>query len=91
MPQNSVYYDYIVPNSAIHEDNQGKFILIVESKQSPLGNRYVASRVNVDVLASDESVSAISAILLGYEYVITNATKPVSAGEQVRLAEDADV
>jgi hypothetical protein len=45
----------------------------------------------VDVLASDESVSAISAILLGYEYVITNATKPVSAGEQVRLAEDADV
>ena len=91
VPQNSVYYDYIVPNSAIHEDNQGKFILIVESKQSPLGNRYVASRVNVDVLASDESVSAISAILLGYEYVITNATKPVSAGEQVRLAEDADV
>ncbi|MGX8686316.1 MAG: HlyD family efflux transporter periplasmic adaptor subunit [bacterium] len=91
VPQNSVYYDYIVPNSAIHEDNQGKFILIVESRQSPLGNRYVASRVNVDVLASDESVSAISALLLGYEYVITNATKPVSAGEQVRLAEDADV
>ena len=91
VPQNSVYYDYIVPNSAIHEDNQGKFILIVESRQSPLGNRYVATRINVDVLASDESVSAISAILLGYEYVITNATKPVSAGEQVRLAEDADV
>ena len=85
---NSKSYDLTVPNSAVREDNNGKFILIVSSKESPLGNRYIATRVDVQVLDSDELLSAISGALSGYEYVITTATKPVSAGMQVRLAED---
>lgn len=58
--QKSANYDLIVPNSAIREDSNGKFILIVESKSSPLGNRYVATRVDVEVLASDDTQSAVS-------------------------------
>lgn len=86
--QKSANYDLIVPNSAIREDNNGKFILIVESKNSPLGNRYFATRVDVEVLASDDTQTAVSAALYGYEYVITTATKPVEAGKQVRLADN---
>lgn len=86
--QRSSNFDLIVPNSAVREDSNGKFILIVESKQSPLGTRYIATRVDVEVLASDETQSAISGALYGYEYVITTATKPVEAGKQVRLAEN---
>lgn len=74
--QRSANYDYVVPNSAIREDNNGKFILIVESKSSPLGNRYIATRVDVEVLASDDTMSAISGGLYGYEYVITTSTAP---------------
>lgn len=85
--QKSANYDLIVPNSAIREDNNGKFILIVESKPGPLNTRYIASRVDVEVLASDDTQSAISAALYGYEFVITTSTKPVEAGKQVRLAE----
>ena len=85
--QRSANYDYVVPNSAIREDNNGKFILIVESKSSPLGNRYIATRVDVEVLASDDTMSAISGGLYGYEYVITTSTAPVEAGQQVRLAD----
>lgn len=85
--QRSAEYEYVVPNSAVREDNNGKFILIVESKSSPLGNRYIASRVDVEVLASDDNNTAISAGLFGYEYVITTSTKPVEAGKQVRLNE----
>ncbi|MDE6608074.1 MAG: HlyD family efflux transporter periplasmic adaptor subunit, partial [Lachnospiraceae bacterium] len=85
--QKSANYDLIVPNSAIREDNNGKFILIVESKSSPLGNRYFATRVDVEVLASDDTQTAISGALYGYEYVITTATKPVEAGKQVRLTD----
>ena len=83
----SANYDLTVPNSAIREDSNGKFILIVESKSSPLGNRYIATRVDVQVIASDDTQSAISAALYGYEYVITTASKPVEAGKQVRLTE----
>ena len=86
--QKSANYDLIVPNSAIREDNNGKFVLIVESKSSPLGNRYVASRVDVEVLASDDTQSAISGALYGYEFVITTSNKPVEAGKLVRLSEN---
>lgn len=85
--QKSANYDLIVPNSAIREDKNGKFILIVESKSSPLGNRYFATRVDVEVLASDDTQTAISGALYGYEYVITTSTKPVEAGKQVRLTD----
>lgn len=85
--QKSATYDMIVPNSAIREDNNGKFILIVESKSSPLGNRYIASRVDVEVIASDDTQSAITGAVYGWEFVITTSTKPVEAGKQVRLAE----
>jgi len=87
--QRSGDYELVVPNSAIREDSNGKFILIVESKSSPLGNRYIATRVNVEVIASDDNNSAISGALYGYEYVITTATKPVEEGKQVRLNEGA--
>lgn len=83
--QKSANYEFIVPNSAIREDNNGKFILIVESKSSPLGTRYTASRVDVQVIASDETQSAVSGALRGYEFVITTSNKPVEAGDLVRL------
>ncbi len=85
--EKSATYDAIVPNSAIREDNNGKFVLVVESRPSPLGNRYVATRMNVEVLASDDTQSAVSG-LYGYEFVITTSTAPVEAGQLVRLPEN---
>lgn len=85
--QRSANYDLIVPNSAIREDSNGKYVLIVESKNSPLGNRYMATRVAVEVIATDDTQSAITGALYGYEYVITTSTKPVEDGQQVRLAD----
>ena len=84
--QRSGNYDLTVPNSAIREDNNGKFILIVETKSTPLSNRYIATRVDVEVIASDDTRSAIRGALNGWEYVITTSTAPVEAGKQVRLA-----
>jgi len=81
------FYEMVVPNSAIREDNNGKFILIVESKSSPIGTRYIAKRADVDVLASDDTQSAITGAVSGYEFVITTSTKPVEAGQYVRLPE----
>ncbi|MBQ9135346.1 MAG: HlyD family efflux transporter periplasmic adaptor subunit, partial [Lachnospiraceae bacterium] len=82
--EKSQNYEMIVPNSAVREDNNGKFILIVEAKSSPLGTRYYAVRYDIEVLASDDTQSAITGAY-GYEYVITTSTKPVEAGQLVRL------
>lgn len=80
-------YDTIVPNSAIREDANGKFVLKVVSKDSPLGNRYYAERLDVEVLASDATKSAIDASLSWGDYLITGASVPISDGMQVRMAE----
>lgn len=81
-------YDMTVPNSAIREDSNGKFVLSIVSRQSPLGNRYIARRVEVTVQDSDDTTSAITGSFGDDMYVITTSTRPVSAGDQVRLSED---
>lgn len=85
--EQSANYDLVVPTSCIREDSNGNFILIIESKSTPLGNRYYARRVDVEIITSDDTKSAISGALEGYEYVITTTTKPVEENQQVRLAE----
>ena len=86
--QKSANYDLIVPNSAIKSDTNGKFVLAVTVKSSPLGNRYTAKRVSVEVLASDDNNSAIVADLSGGDYVITTSSAPVSSGDMVRMADN---
>ncbi len=82
-------YEYIVPTSAVREDTNGKYILRLETKSTPLGNRYYARRVDVEVLASDDTRTAISGDLEQWgEYVITTGSKPVEANQQVRLADN---
>lgn len=86
--QQSSNYDNIIPTSAIREDSNGSFLLIIESKSTPLGNRYYARRVDVEVITSDDKQSAVTGALEGYEYVITTTTKPVEENQQVRLASE---
>lgn len=81
-------YEYTVPNSAIREDKDGKFILMIEQKSSPLGNRYYAVRKNVEVIASDDKRTAISGDIYAYSYVVTTSTKPVEEGQMVRLKDE---
>lgn len=81
-------YDMIVPNSAIREDNNGKFVLKVEVKSSPLGNRYKATRVDVEVIAEDDTHSAIKGAMYSWDYVVTTSNKPIEAGQLIRLSEN---
>ncbi len=84
--QKSANYDIIIPSSSIRSDSNGSFVLKVEAKNSPLGNRYIARRVPVEVLASDDSNSAVTADLGFGDYVITTSSAPIKNGDLVRLA-----
>ncbi len=78
-------YDTIVPNSSIRSDTNGSFVLAVEAKNSPLGNRYYAKRVEVTVLASDDMNSAVTGDLGYGDFVITTSSMPVKSGDMVRM------
>lgn len=85
--QRSANYDALIPNSAVRSDSNGTFVLVVTAKSSPLGNRYVAVRADIQVLASDDTTSAVSGLANG-DYVITTASAPIEAGNQVRLVDN---
>lgn len=85
--QRSANFDTIVPKSALREDTNGHFVLAITSRSTPLGNRYTATRVDVQVLAEDDTSAAVSG-LAANDYVITTSSKPLAAGTQVRMVEN---
>jgi len=87
MGEKSRTYDTVVPSSAVRSDSNGSFVYIITVKNSPLSNRYIATRVDVQVLAKDDVNSAVSGGLTSGDYVITTSTAPVEKGKQVRLAD----
>jgi multidrug efflux pump subunit AcrA (membrane-fusion protein) len=86
--QKSANYDSIIPKSALREDTNGSFVYVVVAKSSPLGNRYIATRADVQILAQDDNNAAVSGLSSG-DYVITTSSKPLNAGDQVRMVESA--
>ena len=85
--QKSANYDALIPLSGLREDSNGKFVYVLESKSSPLGSRYIATRVTVQELARDDKSAAVSGISAG-DFIITTSNKPIEAGKQVRLADN---
>ncbi|MCR5701300.1 MAG: HlyD family efflux transporter periplasmic adaptor subunit [Lachnospiraceae bacterium] len=80
-------YDAVVPNNAIKEDSKGKFVLVLKVKGTPLGNRYTVKRADVEVQASDDNSSGVTGGVYEYDNVITNSSKRLENGMQVRLVE----
>lgn len=85
--ERSSNYDAIVPSSAVRSDTNGSFVLVVTAKNTPLGNRYTATRVDVKVLASDDTQTAVSGLSYG-DFVITTSSKPLEAGALVKMVEN---
>ena len=85
--QRSANYDMIVPKSALHNDSTGYYVFKVESRNSPLGNRYIARRVTVEILAEDDNNVAVAGELYWGDYVITTSSAPIKNGDMVRLAD----
>ncbi len=80
-------YESVVPKGAVQTDSEGTFIYILVTKNSPLGERYIARKVDVKILAEDATSYAIQGSGISYAYCIVRTEKPIKNGEQVRLAE----
>ena len=80
-------YDVVVPSAAVHSDADGSFVYTVVVKPSPLGNRYSVAKTKVEVLASDDTHTAVAGELSTADFVITTSAVPLQPGDQVRIAE----
>jgi multidrug efflux pump subunit AcrA (membrane-fusion protein) len=78
-------YPYIIPNNAVRQDSNGYYMLVLTSKNTPLGVRYYASRVGIEKLDEDEANTAVSAYVEQPAFTILTSSKPIADGDQVRL------
>ena len=80
-------YDVVIPSAAIHADADGSFVYTISVRPSPLGNRYTVQKATVEVIAADDTRSAVTGDLSTADMVVTTATVPLKVGDQVRIAE----
>ncbi|MBP5417001.1 MAG: hypothetical protein J6Y58_05680 [Clostridiales bacterium] len=81
------YYDCVVPKGAVQSDTEGSFIYILVTKNTPLGERYIARKLPVKIVGEDATSYAIEGAGVNMAYCIVRTEKPIKNGEQVRLAQ----
>ncbi|MCI8624444.1 MAG: hypothetical protein HFG26_12400 [Provencibacterium sp.] len=80
-------YPQCVPLSALRGGTGDQYVLVMEERQTVLGNEQVARRVNVTVSDSNDTRAAVSGALQSQDKVITGSTKNIVEGDRVRPAE----
>jgi len=75
-------YDTLIPAPALHKDTEGYYVLTLQKDDGILGNGYIAKRMSVDLLDSDETYCAVRG-LPADEYVIVTATNKIENGSSV--------
>lgn len=78
----SEQYDAIIPVAALRKDSVGYYVLVLKKEDSVLGNSYVAHRVSVDLLNSDETYCAVRGLPTD-EAVIIASTCEITDGSKV--------
>ncbi len=78
-------YPYTLPISAVHTDNAGSFVFIVEEHKTTLGLSNVLVRIPVKIEETCETKAAVTGALTSDESVVSTSTKPITQGCKVRV------
>lgn len=80
-------YDLIIPKAALKKDSKGEFVWVLNTNESPLGNKYTVQRVEVKSIDSDDKSVAVRGNLTYGASVVVTTSKEVQDGKRVRLSE----
>ncbi len=80
-------YDQMIPLSALREDVNETYCLVLAEEEQMLGTVQTAKRVTVTVLEKDAKNAAITSTLSLENKVIVSSEKYVTEGDRVRLKE----
>lgn len=75
----------LVPNQAIRDEGGKPYVYGIERKDGPLGNAVYVRKIYVTIIDANESVSAVAEGLFVQGLVITESSKPNSAGYRIRI------
>jgi len=79
-------FDFSVPISALHSDNGGYFLLVMEQRSTVMGLQNVVVRANVSIIASDNEMVSVAGAVSRNCQVITSSNRTISVGDRIRVA-----
>ncbi len=83
----SARYSAAVPTAALHVEQNGTYVYVIEERDTVLGTELFARKVQVDVLEKNSQYAAVEEGGLGMEdKVIVDSDRYVEEGDVVRLA-----
>ena len=77
-------YDFSVPISAVHSDNLGYFLHVMEQRSTILGLQNVVVRVNVTIVAADDMMVSVRGPVSRGSQVIVSSNRAISVGDRIR-------
>ncbi len=84
----SEQYPYTVPASALLQEDNKTYVMVVDTEETVLGSQYIARKVEVDLLDKNAVYAAIESESLSEDtLIITEQDRYVEAGDRIRLKE----
>lgn len=81
-------YDYLVPVTAVWQENNKAYVLFLETENTVLGEQYIARKAEVEILDKNSSYAAVSGNSLSTDCkIITDSDRTVGNGDVVRMTE----
>lgn len=81
-------YSAVVPLQALHEEQNGYYVLVLQEEQGVLGTQLVARRLNVEVLDKNDKDAALDEGLLTRDQeIISSSSRMIQDGSRVRRIE----
>ena len=81
-------YDYLVPVTAVWQENNKAYVLLLETENTVLGEQYIARKAEVQILDKNSSYAAVSGNSLSADcQIITDSDRTIGNGDVVRMTE----
>jgi hypothetical protein len=76
-------YENCVPLTVLHQEGIKMYIFIVSQKDTVLGTKSEAERVNVTVVDENKNYAAIKGAFVNDQDIIMSSNKPIASGDYV--------
>ncbi|MCI9136062.1 MAG: HlyD family efflux transporter periplasmic adaptor subunit [Lachnospiraceae bacterium] len=86
--QKSKNYSAVIPIQALHESQEGSYVLIAEEQQGVMGKELVVKRLSVNVVDKNSTKAALEeGLLTGEQEIISSSSRLIEEGSRVRKKE----
>ncbi|MEN6390168.1 MAG: hypothetical protein ABFD04_07090 [Syntrophomonas sp.] len=78
----------LLPNEAVHKENENAYVYVLKEKDGALGREYYINKVKIFCEDSDDSHTAVSGGLILADKVVLSSDRTFSVGDRVKPVND---